>query len=104
MNIIADENIDRLVIKRLRTEGHLVISISEDRQSSPDIDVLSFSHESGALLITEDKDFGELVFHKKQAHFGILLIRLEGVPRAKRIELVCDNIKQRGAELINAFS
>lgn len=104
MKIIADENIDRRIIERLRAEGHHVNAIAEDRQSSPDPDVLSFSHASGALLITEDKDFGELVFHKKQAQFGTLLIRLEGVPRAKRIDLVCELIAQHGVELVNAFS
>ncbi|MFI5201696.1 MAG: DUF5615 family PIN-like protein [Candidatus Kapaibacterium sp.] len=104
MKIVADENVDRRIIERLRAEGHSVSAIVEEMQSSPDPGVLAFSLESKSLLITEDKDFGELVFHKKQAQFGTLLVRLEGVPRKKRIDLVCDLIAERGDELINAFS
>lgn len=104
MKLIADENVDGHVIERLRAEGHDIIAIVKQYPSIPDHDVLVISNEERALLITEDKDFGELVFHKKRSHFGILLVRLEGVPRPERIQLVCDTIQKRGPELANAFS
>ena len=104
MKIVADENIDRLVIERLQTNGHEVLSIARQFASSPDTEVLSISSNERALLITEDKDFGELVFHKKRSHFGVLLVRLEGISRQERIRMVCDIIQSRGSELANAFS
>jgi predicted nuclease of predicted toxin-antitoxin system len=104
MKIVADENIDRLVISRLRDEGHTVLSIRETMPSAPDPNVLISSVEWEGLLITEDKDFGELVFHKKREHVGILLVRLEGIPRTKRIDLVCAVIAEHGDNLLHAFS
>ena len=104
MKIVADENIDRLVIERLQADGHDVISIAHQFKSSPDVEVLSVSNTERALLITEDKDFGEVVFHKQRSHFGVLLVRLVGVSRPERIRMVCDIIQRRGGELSNAFS
>ena len=104
MKIVADENVDRLVIERLRSDGHEVLSIAWHFASSPDVDVLSISNTERALLITEDKDFGELVFHKKHSHFGVLLVRLEGVSRPERVITVCDIILNRGKELASSFS
>jgi predicted nuclease of predicted toxin-antitoxin system len=104
MKIVADENVDRLVIERLRSNGNEVLSIAREFASSPDTEVLSISNNQGALLITEDKDFGELVFHKKRSHFGILLVRLEGLSRSERVRLVCDIVLHRSNELANSFS
>jgi predicted nuclease of predicted toxin-antitoxin system len=104
MKIVADENVDRLVIERLRSNGHEVLSIAQEFRSSPDTEVLSISNNERALLLTEDKDFGELVFHKKRSHFGVLLVRLEGVSRPQRIQMVCDIVLHRGKELVNSFS
>jgi predicted nuclease of predicted toxin-antitoxin system len=104
MRIVADENVDRLVIERLQAEGHDVLSIAHEFKSSADVEVLSISNTELALLITEDKDFGELVFHKKRSHFGVLLVRLGGLSRQERINMVCDVIQGRGSELEKAFS
>jgi predicted nuclease of predicted toxin-antitoxin system len=104
MKIVADENVDRLVIEHLQASGHEVLSIAHQFKSSPDVEVLSISNTERALLITEDKDFGELVFHKQRSHFGVLLVRLEGISRPARIRMVCDIIQSRGSELSNAFS
>ncbi len=104
MKIVADEKVDRLVMERLRSNGHEVLSIAREFSSSPDTEVLSISNDEHALLITEDKDFGELVFHKKRSHFGVLLVRLEGVSRSERVRMVCDIVLHRGKELANSFS
>ena len=61
MRFLADENVSHLVIKRLRADGFEVISISETRPGVPDKDVLGAADAEGCILITEDRDFGELV-------------------------------------------
>ncbi len=70
MKIVADENVDRRVIDWLQAVGHHVISISRENPSIIDSEVLAIANRERALLITEDKDFGELVFHKKQSHLA----------------------------------
>lgn len=61
MNIIADENIDVQIIDRLRGERHSVLSVAELEPGIDDEPVLRESREINAILLTADKDFGELV-------------------------------------------
>ena len=72
MIFIADENIDRPIIDRLRLDGHTVISIFETGRGMSDKEVLELSETNEALLLTIDKDFGEIVYRTKIRSFGIL--------------------------------
>ena len=58
--------------------------------------------EKQALLLTEDKDFGELVFRLQLPHHGILLIRIEKAEL--KIFSVALAIQQHYEEMINRFS
>ncbi len=75
--IVADESVDFRIVSQLREVGFLVHSISEGQSSIKDEQVLAIAVDRDALLITEDKDFGELVFRFQLKHRGILLIRIE---------------------------
>ncbi len=74
---VADESVDFRVVAELRNIGISVYSIAEEAPSITDTSVLSIAFERHALLITEDKDFGELVFRLQLPHYGILLIRIQ---------------------------
>ncbi|MBA4140856.1 MAG: DUF5615 family PIN-like protein [Segetibacter sp.] len=77
---VADESVDFNLVKFLRTKGLSVFSILEEAASLKDNMVLELAVEKNAILITEDKDFGELVFKLKLPHTGILLLRIEDLP------------------------
>lgn len=62
MRFLADENVSRMVIERLRASGFDVISIGETRSGAPDKYVLEAADAEDRILITEDHDFGELMF------------------------------------------
>ena len=70
--VIADESVDFRIVIQLRNIGITVYSIVEEIPSITDKSVLLFAFEKNALLITEDKDFGELVFRLQLPHHGIL--------------------------------
>lgn len=88
MNIVAGENVDKQVVDRLRTDGHNVLYIAELDPGIDDNAVLARSRESNAVLLTADKDFGELVFRQHLLHSGVLLIRLAGVEAKTKADLV----------------
>ncbi len=73
MTLVADESLDYNIIQFLRTKNLVIHSIQEQIPSSNDSTVLKFAVEKDAVLITEDKDFGELVFKLKLANKGNLL-------------------------------
>ena len=104
MTIVADENIDFEIIRQLRLRSQNVISIQEINSGINDINVLDFAFRNNSLLITEDKDFGELAHRLKLPHKGILLIRLSDIPRSERIELSIKTIIEHHSKLINNFS
>jgi predicted nuclease of predicted toxin-antitoxin system len=63
--LVADESVDKGVVERLRYGGHEVIYIAEISPSISDEAVLRQAKAHDALLLTADKDFGELVFSAK---------------------------------------
>src|ERR1019366_3843003 len=66
--------------------------------------VLMESRISASVLITADKDFGELVFRQRQASTGVLLIRLWGLGPAMKAEVIAGAIQEHGQELPGAFA
>ena len=60
--IIINENVDQVLIDRLRTENFETFSIRHQHAGISDRKVINIAKEKKGLIITEDKDFGELVF------------------------------------------
>lgn len=69
MNLLADESIDRQIVDRLRLDGHDVFYIAEAEPSINDEQVFDRANAQQALLITADKDFGEIVFSRTSFGF-----------------------------------
>ena len=66
--------------------------------------ILDRANTQQALLITADKDFGELVFRQHLVHAGVVLLRLAGLMPATKAKVVGDVMQSRRAELLDAFS
>jgi predicted nuclease of predicted toxin-antitoxin system len=73
--IVVDECVEEEIIERLRDNTIPVLSIRESYSGIKDVDVLAIAVNSNAFLLTEDKDFGELVFRLHLPRKGILLVR-----------------------------
>ena len=100
--IVADESVDFRIITELRKIGLDIYSIAEANPSIKDHLVLKIAYERGALLLTEDKDFGELVFRLQLKHNVVLLIRINKIPES--ILLVSVAISRYYDEMIGKFS
>jgi predicted nuclease of predicted toxin-antitoxin system len=104
MNFVADESVDQPIVTRLREEGHTVLAIMEMEPSISDEAVLGIANQQGMVLLTGDKDFGELVFRDRQYTFGIVLIRLSGLAATVKAETVVAAVKEHGDKLVHAFA
>jgi predicted nuclease of predicted toxin-antitoxin system len=98
----ADESVDFRVVAKLRDTNFAVFSIAESKSSITDEEVLAIAVSKNALLITEDKDFGELVFRFQLKHRGILLLRLTEKPRS--INAVVKIVAEHYGDMLNKFS
>lgn len=104
MNLLADESVDKPIVERLRQENHTVVYVAESHPSIDDETVLHQANRNGALLITADKDFGELIFRMGQIHSGVVLIRLTGQSAETKARIVSAVFTDRGHELLSAFT
>jgi predicted nuclease of predicted toxin-antitoxin system len=102
LKIVADESVDYRIVAELRKIGLEVLAICEDQPSIKDEDVLAIAVNNDAILITEDKDFGELVFRLQLPHNGILLIRIAD-PNSKIVK-VAEAIANYYKELYGKFA
>lgn len=104
MKFLADEGIDRSIVNELRSLGFDVFYVLEDVRSLDDDTLLEIARVENRILITRDKDFGELVFRLSKAHAGVILIRLEGHSTQERGSIACKLIQQYQDQLQNSFS
>lgn len=104
MKWVADENIDRQIVDALRAEGHEINYISESAPGAADEDILEAASSKGALLLTADKDFGELVYRQGHASAGVVLIRLAGVPPRQKAVLVVTAVREHADEMRESFT
>lgn len=84
MIFLADEGVDKSLVELLRARDYDVFYVAESASSISDEDVLALANRDSRILITRDKDFGELVYRLKKIHSGIILIRMEELPSGSR--------------------
>ncbi len=104
MNLLADESVDRQIVERLRRDGHRVVYVAETEPGMSDEAVLAAARREKALLLTADKDFGEIVHRQRLHTYGIVLIRLAGVSSERKAEWVALAIREHADELKEAFT
>lgn len=104
MKFLADENLDAQIVEQLRQEGHQVLYVVEMEPGIPDDVVLNLANQESALLLTNDKDFGELVFRLKRFTSGVILIRLAGLAPIEKARIVSQVIRQHSEILPEAFT
>ena len=104
MNLLADEGMDGPVVEALRQAGHTVLYVAELAPSIKDDEVLQRANAQNALLVTQDKDFGELVFRQGLIHQGVVLVRLGGLPPGAKAGIVCAALALYAQAMQTAFT
>ena len=104
MKFLADESVDRQIVDRLRRDGHHVWYVAEIEPGISDDTVLDLANLKEALLLTADKDFGELIFRRRRISPGVVLIRLAGISPTLKGEIVSTVVAEHTAELSHAFA
>jgi predicted nuclease of predicted toxin-antitoxin system len=104
MILLADENVDAPIVAALRVRGHRVNYVRELDPGIDDHAVLSLANAENSLLLTSDKDFGELVFRQRLVHSGVVLYRLAGLSMQRKSRIIADAFAAHGNEMHGAFS
>jgi len=103
MKIIADESVNYFFVLELRKKGYQILSVAENYPSIEDEDILSISLNPPAIVITEDKDFGELVFRHKKKFVSVILLRYNPSEATIIFERLFNLLEKYVQELFDAF-
>lgn len=96
MRFLTDENIARSILVGLRDAGHDVLSVTESMTGLPDCEILARAMAEARIVVTFDKDFGELAFRSQlPASCGVVLFRVTQRGREKDIQRVLDTLQSR---------
>jgi predicted nuclease of predicted toxin-antitoxin system len=91
MKYLADENLARRMVQWLRSRGDDVLYAPEERAGEIDAEWLRRAESEGRLVVTSDKDFGDLIFRDGLSSHGVVLLRLSTLgmdERLKRLDQV----------------
>jgi predicted nuclease of predicted toxin-antitoxin system len=99
-----DVGVGKAVEEWLRQAGHDVAAVRDKDPRMIDTDILAWGVQDQRLVVTMDKDFGDLVYLSGQPHAGILLLRLEHADSAAKVKVVELIVTQYGDQLPAHFS
>jgi len=88
LKILADENVDYRIIKDLRKKGFDIISILEDFRGISDKEIIELARNKDAIVLTEDKDFGNWIFAHKEETKGVIYLRYTG----EEVNMICNSL------------
>jgi predicted nuclease of predicted toxin-antitoxin system len=92
VRFLLDEGLPLRLGACLSSQGHDVSAVGRDHPYAlSDHAILAIAREERRIILTNDKDFGDLIFRDRLPHAGVILFRLGYEPidgRIKRLERV----------------
>ena len=103
MRFLADESCDFILVRALRAAGHDVLAVSEITPRAEDSEVIALALREERILLTEDKDFGQLVYAHGEETLGVIFLRFPNMARGRISKDICTLVKEQGEKLIGCF-
>ena len=88
MKFLVDVGVSKKVEQWLKENGYDVKAVRDINPKAGDSEILHIAIAEGRMVITMDKDFGELVYNSGKKHSGVLLLRLEDANGEQKVEIV----------------
>ena len=88
MKFLADAHIGGLICRLIESHGHDVLKATSLPPKTSDSELLRIAATDNRIVITSDKDFGELVFRAGNAAAGIILLRIDVRQETERAAVI----------------
>ncbi len=88
MRFLIDECTGSKVANWLRGKNDEVFSVFDEARGISDDEVLTKAANENWILITNDKDFGEMIFRERRTHHGIIFLRLDDEKATNKIQVL----------------
>jgi len=104
MDFVVDESTGTAVAEFLRSLGHNVFDVTKSLPQADDPDILKLAAAQKRIVVTNDKDFGELVFRSRKPHRGVLLLRLRDESAENRVRVIAFVLERWANRLSDSFT
>lgn len=103
LKFLLDVGVGKIVQNLLLEMGYDAIAVIDHDPGMKDADILSLAAQEQRMVVTMDKDFGDLVYHVGQHHYGVLLLRLEDATGQEKCAIVKTILENHADELGTNF-
>jgi predicted nuclease of predicted toxin-antitoxin system len=103
VRFLADESCDFNVVRVLREDGHDVLAVIEESPGMADALVVERAARDVRIVVTEDKDFGQMVFAALRETSGVVLVRWPADARKSLPAVVQHLVRDYADKLPGAF-
>jgi predicted nuclease of predicted toxin-antitoxin system len=104
LKVLMEVGVGKAVEDWLRDAGYDVVAIRDLNPRMSDTDILALAVSEQRLVVTMDKDFGELVYRSGQPHAGVLLLRLDDARSDEKVSVIAEIFTKYGDQLEGRFS
>lgn len=103
MRFLVDECTGSKVAAYLRDAGYEIFSVFNESRGMTDDEILSKAFVENWILITNDKDFGEMIFREHRTHHGVVFMRLDDERAANKIKVLEQLLENYAEKLPEQF-
>jgi len=103
MRFLVDENFPYPAVDQLRHRGHDAVAVRDLMRGATDEEVLARARLENRVLVTADKDFGDLIFARRDSAPGVLLVRSRSAQPARKVDLAMRVVDGLGETLVGSF-
>jgi predicted nuclease of predicted toxin-antitoxin system len=103
MRFLVDASSGMAVVRYLREIGHDVAAVAEMMPHAPDHEILVLAVDENRILITNDKDFGELIYRNGLNHAGVLFLRPRDENPSSRVSMLEFVLNNHSSQLPGSF-
>lgn len=104
LKFLVDVGVGKNAEGWLRSQGFDTTALRDIDPRMADQDAQKLASTEGRIVITMDKDFGELVYRLQQKHVGVLLLRMNDAHKDEKLTAIKSILSQYGDQLNNSFS
>jgi len=104
VKLLADECIERSIVNHLKENGFDIFTVAELTPGASDDIVIKLANKKKSILVTADKDFGELFYRQRKLTYGIILLRLHGLSSENKARVIVKTLNEHKDELLGSFT
>jgi predicted nuclease of predicted toxin-antitoxin system len=103
LKFLVDVGVGAKVEEHLLDNNYDLKTVRSIDQRMPDQEIIRLAALEKRIIVTMDKDFGELVYHSGMDHCGILLLRLEDATGLEKQQVIAQILSKYAENLKNHF-